>query len=87
MTIDSASELCRNAIFLSLLISLPMLVAAVFTGLLISIAQAVTQLQEQTLSFVPKLVVMLLVLILTLPWLLNLMVEYSIEVFQNITAS
>ena len=87
MTIDSATELCRNAIGLALVISLPMMLAALVTGLLISIGQAVTQLQEQTLSFVPKLVVMLLALVFSLPWLLNQLVEYSIEVFRNIPAS
>jgi flagellar biosynthesis protein FliQ len=84
MTIDSASELCRNALMLALVISLPMMLAALLTGLLISIGQAVTQLQEQTLSFVPKLVVMLLVLILTLPWLLSQMVEFTVDLFRNI---
>ncbi len=53
-------------------------------GLIISIGQAVTQLQDQTISFVPKVVTMLAVLIYTLPWTLHLLVEYASEVIQNI---
>ena len=84
MTVDSASELCRNAIYLALLISLPMMLAAMFIGLLISIGQAVTQLQEQTLSFVPKLVIMILVALLTLPWSMSLMDSYAYDLYTSI---
>lgn len=84
MTIDSAVELCRNAVMLTLAIGLPVMVSAMAVGLLISIAQAVTQLQEQTLSFVPKLVTMVLVLLYTLPWALSLLVEYTTHLYRGI---
>ncbi|HTN01031.1 flagellar biosynthesis protein FliQ [Planctellipticum variicoloris] len=84
MTIDSAVELCRNAVMLTLAIGLPVMVSAMAVGLLISIVQAVTQLQEQTLSFVPKLVTMVLVLLYTLPWALSLLVEYTTHLYRGI---
>lgn len=83
MTPDSAVELAREAIILTLLVGAPVMLAAVVVGLAISILQAVTQVQDQTLSFVPKIVVMFLVLLYTLPWALTRMVEYSTELFQN----
>lgn len=84
MTIDSAVELCRNAVMLTLAIGLPVMVSAMAVGLLISVVQAVTQLQEQTLSFVPKLVTMVLVLLYTLPWALSLLVEYTTHLYRGI---
>jgi flagellar biosynthesis protein FliQ len=83
-TIDQATELCRHAVMVTLLLCLPVLSASVIVGLIISIAQAVTQLQEQTLSFVPKLIAMMLVILFTLPWSLTVLVDYSIELFENI---
>lgn len=84
MTVDTAVELCRNAIMLTLAVSLPVMLSAMVVGLIISIGQAVTQLQEQTLSFVPKLVTMVLVLLYTLPWALTLLVEYATHLYRGI---
>jgi flagellar biosynthetic protein FliQ len=84
MTIDSAVELCRNAVMVTLAVGLPVMLSAMVVGLLISIGQAVTQLQEQTLSFVPKLVTMVLVLLYTLPWALTLLVEYTTHLYRGI---
>lgn len=84
MTVDTAVELCRNAVMLTLAVSLPVMLAAMAIGLLISIGQAVTQLQEQTLTFVPKLVTMVLVLLYTLPWALTLLVEYATHLYRGI---
>ena len=83
MSPDSAVELAREAIVLTLLVGAPVMLAAVVVGLVISILQAVTQVQDQTLSFVPKIVAMFVVLLYTLPWALTRMVEYSTELFQN----
>ena len=85
MTVDLAVELCRNAVLLGLLISLPVLAAAMLVGLVVSIGQAVTQLQEQTISFVPKLVAMVVVTIFALPWAFNLLIDYARDLFQSIT--
>jgi flagellar biosynthetic protein FliQ len=85
VTVDLAVELCRNAVLLGLLISLPVLAAAMLVGLVVSIGQAVTQLQEQTISFVPKLVAMVVVTIFALPWAFNLLIDYARDLFQSIT--
>ena len=87
MTADQATELMRSAILLSLVIGLPVMLTAVIVGLAISIFQAVTQLQDQTLSFVPKIIAMMAVLLFVLPWTLEQVVEYSQEVFENVAPS
>lgn len=84
MTPDVAIELTRQAVTMAFLLSVPVLAAAMLMGLLISIGQAVTQLQDQTLSFVPKLIAMTLVLLYTLPWTLHLLMEYATDVFHAI---
>lgn len=77
-------DLARNAIMLALLISGPMLIVALIIGLVVSILQAVTQIQEQTLAFVPKLVGVSVVFLLALPWVLQLLVKYTTELFRSL---
>ncbi|MDB4878201.1 MAG: flagellar biosynthetic protein FliQ [Gemmatimonadetes bacterium] len=77
-------DLARNAIMLALLISGPMLVVALIIGLTVSVLQAVTQIQEQTLAFVPKLVGVSAVFLLALPWVLQLLVKYTTELFRSL---
>ena len=77
-------DLARNAIMLALLISGPMLVVALLVGLTVSILQAVTQIQEQTLAFVPKLVGVSAVFLLALPWVLQILVKYTTELFRSL---
>ena len=84
MSPDHAVELMRSALVLSLLIGAPALLTAIVVGLLISMFQAVTQLQDQTLSFVPKIVAMMLVMLYTLPWVISKIVEYSQDLFQQV---
>lgn len=84
MDADYAIELGRDAVLLTLLIGTPVMAMAIVIGLSVSIFQAVTQLQDQTLSFVPKIVGMLVTLLYILPWLLSQMVEYSIDLFHDI---
>ena len=88
MTPDSVSELAlglgRDAIWMSLLISAPVLLAGMAVGLVIGLLQAVTQIQEQTVAFVPKLVIMVLVLSFTLPWLLGQMTQYTTDLIAGI---
>ena len=84
MTIDQAVELTRSALVLTLLLGTPIMLIAVVVGLIISVLQAVTQLQDQTLSFVPKIIAMALAGLFILPWMLQRMVEYSSNVFVNI---
>ena len=87
MSPDLAVELAREAVVLTLLVGAPVMLAAIVVGLAISVLQAVTQVQDQTLSFVPKIVAMFVVLLYTLPWALTRMVEYSTELFQNMPSN
>ncbi len=77
-------DLARNMIMTALLIASPMLVVALAVGLVVSIIQAVTQIQEQTLSFVPKLVAVAVTFIVALPWIIQIMVRYTSELFRSI---
>lgn len=77
-------DLARNMIMTALLIAAPMLVVALAVGLIVSIIQAVTQIQEQTLSFVPKLVAVAVTFIIALPWIIQIMVRYTSELFRSL---
>ena len=77
-------DLARNAIMLALVIAGPMLVVALLVGLTVSVLQAVTQIQEQTLAFVPKLVGVAVVFLLALPWMIQLLVKYTTELFRSL---
>ena len=77
-------DLARNAIMLALLIAGPMLVVALLIGLTVSVLQAVTQIQEQTLAFVPKLIGVCVVFLVALPWVLQLLVKYTTELFRSL---
>jgi flagellar biosynthetic protein FliQ len=74
-------ELVREALIIVLKISAPILVAGVITGLVISVVQSVTSIQDQTLSFVPKIVVMLVVAVLLIPWVVQRLMDYAAVLF------
>ncbi len=84
MTIDQSIEIVRQTLTLMLMLSLPILGAALVIGLLISIFQAVTQIQEQTLSFVPKILGMGIVAIFVAPWLFLKIMEFATRMFGQI---
>ncbi len=71
---------------LALLVAGPMLIVALGVGLIISVIQAVTQIQEQTLAFVPKLVAVAATFLVGLPWMLQLLVKYTTELFRSLPA-
>jgi flagellar biosynthetic protein FliQ len=77
-------EIGRQAIEVTLLVSAPMLITALLVGLIVSIFQAATQLNESTLQFVPKLVAMFVVLLLVGPWMLQYLVDYIQRLFGSI---
>lgn len=79
-----AIDLIRQAIILSLVVGGPMLATALLVGILVSLVQAVTQLQEQTLTFIPKLLALSLVFVLTLPWTISKLVEYLAGVLRSL---
>lgn len=80
-------DLLQGAVWLVILLSAPLLVVNMVVGLAISIFQAVTQIQESTLTFVPKILASLLVLVLVGPWMTQLMVDYSNQIFEQLTAT
>lgn len=81
---QDAVDLGRTAVWTALLIGSPVLLAGMAVGLIVGLLQALTQVQEQTIAFVPKIVAMLLVLSLALPWLASMMLEYSSDLIITI---
>jgi flagellar biosynthesis protein FliQ len=77
-------DLARNAVVTALMLAGPLLMVALGVGLLIAVIQAVTQIQEQTLSFVPKLFAVIAVMLLALPWMLQVMIKYMTELFRSL---
>lgn len=84
MTPETVMYLGRQAIEVALMLSAPLLLAALVIGLIVSIFQAATQINEATLSFIPKLIGTFLVLILAGPWMLQLIVDYIRQLFERI---
>ena len=84
MTPETVMEIGRQALEMTLILSGPLLLAALVTGLIVSIFQAATQINEQTLSFIPKLVVMFITLVVAGPWMLQMMTDYIRRLFESI---
>ena len=75
--LQAAADLAREALWVALKLSLPILAVGLAVGFVISLVQAATQVQEQGLAFVPKMIAMVLTLILLMPWLVGLLTEYA----------
>lgn len=86
MTEDTVLELGRNAMYITLLISAPMLLSGMVIGLIISVFQSVTQIQEITLTFVPKIVVVMAAFLLFMPWMLAMLLGYVEPIFGGFTS-
>lgn len=84
MSTDLIMGIAFETIKVTLLVSAPMLLIGLIVGLVISIFQAVTQIQEMTLVFVPKIIAVLLALVFALPWMLDILVSYTQNIFMNI---
>ena len=84
MHAQNAIDLGREAILMGLLLGGPVLLVGVAVGLLIGLMQALTQVQDQTVSFVPKIIAMMAALCICLPWLIETMVAYSTQLIENI---
>lgn len=80
---SDAIDLCRSALISAVVIAAPMLLVGMAAGLLIGLIQALTQIQDQTVSFVPKILAMAAVLIACVPWIMTRMVEFTQTVIQN----
>ncbi|CAM2893893.1 flagellar biosynthesis protein FliQ [Paenibacillus sediminis] len=84
MTSEFIIGLAGQAVYTVLKVSAPMLVLGLLVGLIISIFQATTQIQEQTLAFVPKIVAVLLALLLFGPWILTTLVDFTYNILNNL---
>ncbi len=84
MSIGEAVYLIRSGVLETLLLSAPMLIVAVVVGLVISIFQATTSIQEQTLTFAPKIAAILASLIFFGSWIMTSLVKYTVQIFQMI---
>ena len=84
MTQEFILHLFREAFFTMLLVSAPILIVSLVIGLVISVFQAATSIQEFTLTFVPKLIAIAIVLVLTLPWMLDVMINFTTSIIGQI---
>ena len=83
MDASTSIDLCRSTLLTAVVIASPMLLVGMAAGLAVGLIQALTQIQDQTVSFVPKLLAMAAVLLACLPWLLTQMVDFTHVIFEN----
>jgi flagellar biosynthetic protein FliQ len=81
ISLDQATDLVRHTLVLALLVSTPMLAIGLVVGIVVSLFQAITQIQEQTLTFVPKIVSMVAAAILLFPWMGHSLLQYAAHMF------
>ena len=81
LTVDQAIDLLKNAMMMTLIIIGPILLIGMVIGLVISLIQAVTQIQEQTLSFVPKIFAMGFAVMFVMPWMFQRLIDYTRTLF------
>ncbi|WP_020650227.1 flagellar biosynthesis protein FliQ [Solimonas variicoloris] len=84
MTPETVLTLARDALWLTLLLAAPLLLAALVVGVLVGVVQAATQINEMTLSFIPKLIALAAVLVAAGPWMLRTLVEYTRQLIESI---
>ena len=85
MSVDQSIDIVKGLMMLCLKVSVPFLLSAMIIGLLVSFFQAITSLQEQTLTFVPKALVVVAVVFILFPWLINTMMDYTAEKFNRMS--
>jgi flagellar biosynthetic protein FliQ len=84
MTPETVLTIAREALTVTTLLAAPLLLVALVTGVLVGILQAATQINEMTLSFIPKLLALMLTLLITGPWMLQLITSYTRTLFTSI---
>ena len=84
MTPETIMTIAQRALEITILLSAPLLLAALIIGLLVGVFQAATQINESTLSFIPKLIGMAITLVIAGPWMLKVIVSYTRELFESI---
>jgi flagellar biosynthetic protein FliQ len=85
MTEQMAVEICKDAVWTTLLVASPMLIAGLIVGIVVSLFQSVTQIHEMTLTFIPKILAVVLVMILALPWIIRVLLSYTTGLFSLIS--
>ena len=83
MGLDQATDLVRHTLILTLIIAAPMLVIGMVVGIIVSLFQAVTQIQEQTLTFIPKIASMFAAAIILMPWIGQRLLDYATAMFSG----
>jgi len=86
MTPESVLTIARESLTVASMLAAPMLISALATGVFIGVLQAATQINEMTLSFIPKLLVLVITLVAAGPWMLQLITNYTQALFSNIPA-
>ncbi|WP_110929428.1 flagellar biosynthesis protein FliQ [Bacillus massiliglaciei] len=84
MNADLVIDIAEKGVYTVLILAGPLMIIALLVGLLISIFQATTQIQEQTLAFVPKIVAVMLGLVILAPWMISQLLSYANEIFGNL---
>jgi flagellar biosynthetic protein FliQ len=84
MSAGLAIELINRAVMMVLMVAAPLLVTALLVGVVVSLVQALTQIQEQTLTFIPKLVAVAVVGMLSVPWMIRELVEYLTQILNSL---
>jgi flagellar biosynthetic protein FliQ len=84
MTQELLMQIAQNSVYTILIVAAPALVVAMLVGLLVSVFQATTQIQEQTLAFIPKIVAVFLTILVTGPWMLQTVLDFTKGIFENL---
>lgn len=84
MTPDTVINLAEQSVYTTIIIAAPLLLVALAVGLLVSIFQAMTQIQEQTLAFIPKILAVFVSIVLFGPWMLTILLDYTRDLFQQL---
>ncbi|NGQ94021.1 flagellar biosynthesis protein FliQ [Brevibacillus sp. SYP-B805] len=84
MTQELLMQIAQGSVYTILLVTAPALGAGLLVGLLVSVFQATTQIQEQTLAFIPKIVAVLVTLLVVGPWMMRVVVEFAMNIFGNL---
>jgi len=86
MTQELVLEIMKNSIWTTALIVGPILIIGLMAGLSVGVFQAITQIQEMTLTFIPKIILIVLALAIFLPWMINKMLDFTRQIFEMISA-
>lgn len=87
MTPEFAIWICKETIFTAMLVAAPPLIAGLLIGLMVSLFQAATQINEMTLTFIPKIAIVMITMLVMLPWTFNVMLKFTRDIFTFISTS